>query len=214
MPVLVVSADARFLDALRRRAADALSFVDVEDAAGAMRAWAAGGIEGAVLDGVCMPTTAAEFLRWWQATPTRSGLTLIVAGRGQFQPPSQARVTDRDAGAVLTALQSVPRYVLDFRRRQLRGGGANVRLTQSEAEFLGYLVRTGRTATVDELLQHGLSHGEERTPAVLRTHVANLRRKCRDAGWPDPVETVRGVGYTAVGIVLAREADPLWVVRP
>ena len=63
---------------------------------------------------------------------------------------------------------------------------------------------SSRAATVPtgELLRNALGYADDSSPAVVRTHLTNIRRKCRQAGMEDPVGTVRRRGYFARGVAL------------
>jgi two-component system, OmpR family, response regulator MtrA len=82
---------------------------------------------------------------------------------------------------------------IDFRRRSVAVAGAEVELRTLEFELLTELVRNaGRVVTRDRLLERvwGVSFaGGTRTVDV---HIAQLRKKL---GSPNPIQTVRGVGY-------------------
>ncbi len=84
---------------------------------------------------------------------------------------------------------------IDLYRVEARLGGRPVDLTPGEFRLLAHLARTpGRAVSRGELYEAALPDGEGYDRAV-DVHVANLRRKLRDAGAPELVETVRGVGY-------------------
>lgn len=84
---------------------------------------------------------------------------------------------------------------VDLYRYEARCDGTPVRLTPSELGLLAHLARTpGRAVSRSELYETALPDGEGFDRAV-DVHVANLRRKLRDAGGGEPIETVRGVGY-------------------
>lgn len=84
---------------------------------------------------------------------------------------------------------------VDLYRFEARIGGEPLPLTPSELKLLAHLARTpGRAASRSELYEAALPEGDGFDRAV-DVHIANLRRKLRDAGADDPIETVRGVGY-------------------
>ena len=85
---------------------------------------------------------------------------------------------------------------LDTERRSVSVQGKNVELTEREFDLLALLIRRpGVVRTRDDVLDHaygGALHVSDRT---IDSHVRNLRIKLRDAGCPDAVRTVRGVGF-------------------
>lgn len=88
---------------------------------------------------------------------------------------------------------------VDLYRVEARVAGRTVPLTPSEFRILAHLARTpGRAVARTELYDAALPEGEGFDRAV-DVHVANLRRKLREAGAVEPIETVRGVGYRLRG---------------
>jgi DNA-binding response OmpR family regulator len=87
---------------------------------------------------------------------------------------------------------------IDVSAREVRVAGAAVPLTRIEFDLLNALTGAPRRAfSRAELYADvwGHSHGDLR---VVDVHIGNLRRKLREApGSPDPISTIRGVGYRA-----------------
>ncbi|NBC97178.1 MAG: response regulator [Deinococcus-Thermus bacterium] len=84
---------------------------------------------------------------------------------------------------------------IDLYRAEARADGRTLPLTPSEFRLLAHLARTpGRAIERAELYEAALPEGEGFDRAV-DVHIANLRRKLREAGSGDRLETVRGVGY-------------------
>jgi len=84
---------------------------------------------------------------------------------------------------------------VDLYRVEARYGGEVLPLTPSEFRILAHLTEApGRAVSRNELYDSALPEGEAFDRAV-DVHVANLRRKLRNAGTGDLIETVRGVGY-------------------
>jgi two-component system response regulator AdeR len=103
-----------------------------------------------------------------------------------------------DPAAEAEVLRSGPLEV-DLYRMEARAAGRTVPLTPSEFRILAHLARTpGRAVARTELYDVALPEGEGFDRAV-DVHVANLRRKLREAGTAELVETVRGVGYRLRG---------------
>lgn len=84
---------------------------------------------------------------------------------------------------------------IDHYRNEARIHGETLSLTPTEFRLLAHLAGSpGRAIERVELYEEALPEGEAYDRAV-DVHVANLRRKLREAGVPDLVGTVRGVGY-------------------
>lgn len=75
-------------------------------------------------------------------------------------------------------------------------------LTASETALLAHLARRTAPVPAAELLREALGYEDERSLAVVRTHLANVRHKCRAAGLPLRVGSVRGVGYYVQGLAV------------
>jgi two-component system KDP operon response regulator KdpE len=85
---------------------------------------------------------------------------------------------------------------VDLSARAVRHDGEPIHLTPIEFELLRVLIRNrGRLMTHRALL--GAVWGPEYAddPQILRTHVANLRRKIEPPGGPRYIQTDPGVGY-------------------
>lgn len=85
---------------------------------------------------------------------------------------------------------------VDLAGREVRVAGTPLALTRIEFDLLRALTGSPRTVFSRADLHQdvwGHEHGDLR---VVDVHIANLRRKLRAApGSPDPIRTVRGVGY-------------------
>ncbi len=218
MRYLLVTRDARFARALREEGPPDVTFLVVEDTAAAIRACANAEIDGAVLDGALAEADGAEFRAWWAAAAERRALTLVQAGQvqaGQVQAGQGAarggiadRVCSRDVAGVSAALLRSTVVAVDVEQRRLVAGEAVVLLTPTETSLLAYLIRSERTVAAEELARRSLGYDDERSARIVRTHVSNLRRKCRAASVADPVVTVRGGGYRARGVVLRAAGTP------
>jgi two-component system, OmpR family, KDP operon response regulator KdpE len=85
---------------------------------------------------------------------------------------------------------------VDLAARTVRRDGEEVHLTPKEFELLRHLVRNrGRLVTHRELLVSVWGPGYSDDSQLLRTHVANLRRKIEPAAGVRYVKTDPGVGY-------------------
>lgn len=78
-------------------------------------------------------------------------------------------------------------------------GAIMVPLTPREFSLLEYLLRhPERVCRREELLEHVWDANYDGLSNVVDVHIANLRRKLALPETPDPIETVRGVGYRLV----------------
>jgi DNA-binding response OmpR family regulator len=86
---------------------------------------------------------------------------------------------------------------IDFERRMVTLGEAEVRVTYVEFEILGALARSpGRVLTRETLLEHVWGDSEYRDPRTVDVHIRHLREKLEsDPKEPEYLFTVRGVGY-------------------
>ncbi len=74
--------------------------------------------------------------------------------------------------------------------------GAEVRLTRTEYAILRLLMANpAQVVTKSRLLDEIGQDTPDCTESSLKTHVSNLRRKLRDAGAGDPIESVWGIGF-------------------
>lgn len=84
---------------------------------------------------------------------------------------------------------------VDTYRVQARVHQTPLDLTPTEFKLLHHLAATpGRAVSRGELYEAALPEGDALERAV-DIHIANLRRKLREADAGDPIATVRGVGY-------------------
>jgi two-component system, OmpR family, KDP operon response regulator KdpE len=87
---------------------------------------------------------------------------------------------------------------VDLAERRVVAAGEPVHLTPKEFDLLRVLLRhRGRLMTHSALLTEVWGPGYADEVGVLRTHMANLRRKLGDGG--RAIETELGVGYRFVG---------------
>jgi two-component system, OmpR family, KDP operon response regulator KdpE len=89
---------------------------------------------------------------------------------------------------------------VDFAARTVRRAGDEIRLTPIEYKLLATLVRNrGRLMTHRSLLTEVWGPQYTLDTQVLRTHIANLRRKIAPEGAPQLIRTESGVGYRFLG---------------
>jgi DNA-binding response OmpR family regulator/signal transduction histidine kinase len=85
---------------------------------------------------------------------------------------------------------------IDFARRTVRRDGNEIHLTPTEFDLLRLLARNrGRLMTHRDLLVAVWGAGYADDTQVLRSHIANLRRKIEPADGPHYIRTDPGVGY-------------------
>ena len=103
------------------------------------------------------------------------------------------------AGADEPAIE-VDGLEIDLAARAVRRDGAEVHLTPIEYDLLRTLVRNrGRLLTHRALLTEVWGPQYADDTQVLRTHIANLRRKIEPEGGPRHIRTEPGVGYRFAG---------------
>jgi len=88
---------------------------------------------------------------------------------------------------------------LDLVTRQVRRDDQAVQLTSKECDLLAYFVRhAGEVVTRERLLRDVWGYDFHPGTNVVEVYVGYLRRKLRRDGQPDPIVTVRSVGYRLV----------------
>lgn len=86
--------------------------------------------------------------------------------------------------------------VMDLRARKARRGHASLELTKTEWDLLEFLMRhPGQALSRQQVLDYVWSYEREVQPNMVDVYISYLRRKLDQPGRPDPIETVRGVGY-------------------
>ena len=80
--------------------------------------------------------------------------------------------------------------------RAVRVDGAEVRLTRTEYAILKLLLANpAQVVTKSRLLDEISADTPDCTESSLKTHMSNLRKKLRDAGAGDCIESVWGIGF-------------------
>lgn len=86
--------------------------------------------------------------------------------------------------------------VLDQRTRSARRGDKPLELSTTEWNLLECLMRhPGQVLTRQQILDYVWSHERDVQESLIEVYVSYLRRKLNRPGKPDPIQTVRGVGY-------------------
>ena len=86
----------------------------------------------------------------------------------------------------------------DLRRAgdQARRGTHALDLTPTEWNLLEYLMRhEGQALSRQQILDYVWSFDRDVQPTMVDVYISYLRRKLSLPGLPDPIQTVRGVGY-------------------
>jgi two-component system, OmpR family, response regulator len=86
--------------------------------------------------------------------------------------------------------------VLDLRAHVGRRGDHVLDLTNTEWNLLECLMRhPGQALTREQILDHVWSYESDVQPSMVDVYISYLRRKLNVPGCPDPIQTVRGIGY-------------------
>ena len=103
------------------------------------------------------------------------------------------RNTDR-SGAV--ALLRAGALSLDLNAQNAAWAGQSVKLTPTEFAILKLLMQNPRQVFSKGALLDRISlDTPDCTERSLKQHISNLRKKLQEAGGPDPIETVWGIGF-------------------
>lgn len=86
--------------------------------------------------------------------------------------------------------------VLDLHAHTARRGDYTLDLTPTEWRLLECMMRhPGQALTRQQLLDYVWSYDSEVQPTMVDVYIFYLRRKLGAPSHPDPIQTVRGVGY-------------------
>ena len=113
-------------------------------------------------------------------------------------------IDDRDALA--TEELRAGELRMDVARHQVYAKGRIIRVTPIEFDLLRYLLaHAGRVVSRQELLEHVWRYQDGDDRDLVKSHIASLRHRLRDAGVSDArIENVYGVGY-----MLSSEGSPM-----
>jgi two-component system OmpR family response regulator len=85
---------------------------------------------------------------------------------------------------------------VDLLKREVTRDGVPVLLQPREFRLLEELMREGgRVVTRTMLLERVWNYHFDPQTNIVETHISRLRAKLNEGGRPDPIQTVRGVGY-------------------
>ena len=86
--------------------------------------------------------------------------------------------------------------VMDNHTHKVRRASQPLDLTTTEWNLLECFLRhPGQVLTRQQILDYVWSYEREVQPSMVEVYVSYLRRKLDRPGKPDPIQTVRGVGY-------------------
>ena len=137
-----------------------------------------------------------------------SKVSLLLGGAADyltkpFDPKELlARVTVALRGGVHPAdrVLACGRLRLNPESRQVTADGAEVRLTRTEFAILRLLIdNPAQVIAKSVLLDRIAGDTPDCTESSLKTHMSNLRKKLRDAGAGDCIESVWGIGFKMAG---------------
>lgn len=117
-----------------------------------------------------------------------SELAARVSALGRRRPLQQEVTRFEQAGVQM-----------DLLKRQVTRDGAPISLQPREFRLLEELMRdAGKVVTRTMLLERVWNYHFDPQTNIVETHISRLRSKLNEGGKPDPIETVRGVGYRIV----------------
>jgi DNA-binding response OmpR family regulator len=90
----------------------------------------------------------------------------------------------------------VGNLVMDLKARRVRRGNLNIELTKTEWDLLEYLMRhPGQSLTRQNFLDYVWSYENQVKSELVDVYVSYVRQKLNQPHMPDPIKTVRGIGY-------------------
>ncbi|NOK63356.1 MAG: response regulator transcription factor [Chloroflexi bacterium AL-W] len=108
-----------------------------------------------------------------------------------------SRRFDRDAGVDELRQGDL---ILDLRAHIARRGDQRLELTATEWRLLEFLLRhPGQVLSRQQILDYVWSYDHAVQPSLVDVYISYLRHKLDQRGQPDPIETVRGIGYRLKG---------------
>ena len=139
---------------------------------------------------------------------TDSKVSLLLGGAADYitKPFDTKELLARIAVALRGGVHPADRTLtcgrlrLDPESRQVTADGGEVRLTRTEFAILRLLMdNPARVIAKSVLLERIAEDTPDCTESSLKTHMSNLRKKLRDAGAGDCVESVWGIGFKMAG---------------
>lgn len=224
MKLLVIEDDIRMAALLRRGLAQEGWAVDVaKDAVDARHAVASTPFDAVVCDvGLPGSESGLDWCRWFRSeghwTPVlmltaRTGVSDRIAGLdcgaddylgkpfafGELS--ARLRALLRRGATERPAVLTNGDLVLDPAEHQVRWKQEVVELSPREFALLDYFMRRpGDVLRRTEILDHVWDYAYDGTSNVVDVYVRYLRRRLAEAGCPELIETLRGVGYRLVDL--------------
>lgn len=133
-----------------------------------------------------------------------SKTTLLLGGAADYVTKpfvlrellARVAVRLREASAQRGGTLAFQNLRLDSDTRSVRADGEEVRLTRTEYAILKLLMQNpAQVVTKSALLDRISRDTPDCTESSLKTHMSNLRKKLRDAGGGDCIESVWGIGF-------------------
>ena len=133
-----------------------------------------------------------------------SKTTLLLGGAADYVTKpfvlrellARVAVRLREASAQRGGTLAFQNLRLDSDTRSVRADGEEVRLTRTEYAILKLLMQNpAKVVTKSALLDRISRDTPDCTESSLKTHMSNLRKKLRDAGGGDCIESVWGIGF-------------------
>jgi hypothetical protein len=191
-----------------------VQFQVVADAAGAIRSATSIAPDGCLLDGGLSAAIFAECWAWWRRSAWQHGRLLAIEPRPgaveEGEGQGELEFLARAAAVILQAVRRAPGFRLDVARQRLSGSEVVVDLTASEAALLACLGRAAEGMTAHGILAAAFRRNADpyvtESTGLIRTHLANIRRKCRAAGMDEVVRTV-GRRYEAPSLIVSTSID-------
>ncbi len=106
----------------------------------------------------------------------------------------------RNSGAPLSDVTTVGSLRLEEASHAVWANGVQVRLTKTEYAIARLLMRNpGQVIAKSVILDRIAEDTPDCTESSLKQHISNLRRKLREAGGKDYIESVWGIGFKLEG---------------
>ncbi len=111
---------------------------------------------------------------------------LVARIRAHLRQPGQGSATELRVGSI----------DMNLLKRSVSRHGREITLSAREFELLAYLMRhPGQVLSKAQLLNGVWGYDHDPETNIVGVYVAYLRRKLTIEGQPDPIETMRSVGY-------------------
>ncbi len=224
MKLLVIEDDVRMAGLLRKGLAQEGWAVDVvRDAVDARHAVESTPFDAVVCDvGLPAPESGLDWCRWFREAGHWTPVLMLTARTGVSD-----RIAGLDCGAddylgkpfafgeLAARLRALLRrgeverptslsngdLVLDPAEHQARWKDQVVDLSPREFALLQFFLRRpGDVLRRSEILDHVWDYAYDGTSNVVDVYVRYLRRRLAEAGCPEVIETLRGVGYRLVDL--------------